>query len=116
LNAGLVVIVATVVAFFLLPRILGARRVSSDIVRQKLAAGAKVIDVRSPQEYRSGAYPGAVNIPLQILHSRLGELPKDRAIVLYCASGARSAAAAAMLKRAGFVDVVNAGGIADLPH
>jgi phage shock protein E len=85
-------------------------------VRSMIQAGAKVIDVRTPEEFEDGAYPGAVNIPLSTLSSRLGEVgPKDGAVVLYCASGARSAQAARVLSQAGFANVVNAGGLSDMP-
>jgi phage shock protein E len=86
------------------------------IVKQKIEAGATVVDVRSAEEFRDGGYPGAVNIPLDALASRLNELPKDKPVVLYCASGARSGVAARHLKRSGFTDVVNAGGLFDMPR
>jgi phage shock protein E len=86
------------------------------IVKQKIEAGATVVDVRSAEEFRDGGYPGAVNIPLDALASRLHELPKDKPVVLYCASGARSGVAARHLKRSGFNDVVNAGGLLDMPR
>jgi phage shock protein E len=82
----------------------------------KVKAGAKIIDVRSPDEFRDGAYPGAVNIPVSELNSRLAEVPKGVPIVLYCASGARSATAAQLLKRSGYSDVMNAGGLDDMPR
>jgi len=86
-------------------------------VKEMIAAGAKIIDVRSPGEFADEAYPGAVNIPLNVLSAKLDEVgPKDKPVVLYCASGARSASAARLLKQAGFTDVVNAGGIADMPR
>lgn len=86
-------------------------------VKDLIAAGAKIVDVRTPGEFADEAYPGAVNIPLQSLAGRLGELgPKDGPIVLYCASGARSAQAARMLKDAGFTAAVNAGGLEDMPR
>ncbi len=85
-------------------------------VKSMIDAGAKIIDVRSPDEFADEAYPGAVNIPLPTLASRLGELgPKDGPIVLYCASGARSAQAARLLAQQGFTAAVNAGGLADMP-
>ena len=88
----------------------------SNRVKDMIAAGARIVDVRSPAEFADGAYPGAVNIPLGILEAKLGELgPKDGAIVLYCASGARSAQAARLLKQAGFANAVNAGGLDDMP-
>lgn len=111
-----VVAAAVVAVALLIPRILGGRKVAPDVVQKKLAEGAKVVDVRTLDEYRSGAYPGAVHIPVQELPQRMGELRKDEALVLYCASGGRSAAAAAMLQRAGFKDVTNAGGLRDMPR
>jgi hypothetical protein len=46
----------------------------------------------------------------------MADLPKDKPIVLYCASGARSAQAARILKRAGFTDVINAGSLVSMPR
>lgn len=90
---------------------------AASIVKDKIKAGAKVVDVRTAGEFADEAYPGAVNIPLNVLPAKLDELgPKDKPIVLYCASGARSAQAARLLKQAGFSDVVNAGGMDDMPR
>ena len=88
----------------------------SNLVMEKLKAGAKIVDVRTQDEFLDGAYPGAVNIPVHELAVRLGELPKNVPVVLYCASGARSAAAAQLLRRSGYPDVVNAGGLEDMPQ
>ena len=86
-------------------------------VKDKIKAGAKIIDVRSAAEFADGSYPGAVNIALNLLPAKMDSLgPKDQSIVLYCASGARSAQAARLLKQAGFTDVVNAGGLGDMPR
>jgi len=106
---------AAAAAFIIIPRLLGARRVPTNIVKERLQAGAKIVDVRTVDEFRTGAYPGAVNIPLQLLSSRLNEIPRDRPVVLYCASGMRSASAAKLLKQAGYGEVVNAGGLRDMP-
>lgn len=74
--------------------------------------GRLVVDVRTPEEYAMGAYPGAVNIPLDELTARVGEMgSKDREIILYCASGARSAYAQRFLAGEGFIRVTNGGGI-----
>ncbi|MDD4427978.1 MAG: FAD-dependent oxidoreductase [Paludibacter sp.] len=71
-----------------------------------------VVDVRTPGEFHSGAYPDAINIPLDELQSKLEELGnKDREITLYCASGARSAYAQRMLMQLGFTKVKNGGGL-----
>jgi phage shock protein E len=86
-------------------------------LRQKIQSGARVIDVRTPDEFADDYYPGAKNIPLSVLRARMYELePKDKPIVLYCASGARSAQAARILAAAGFKDLVNAGGLDDMPR
>ena len=73
-----------------------------------------IVDVRTPHEFQSGAYPGAVNIELDELMERYGELGtnKSRDIVVYCASGARSAYAQRMLAQIGYANVRNGGGIA----
>jgi phage shock protein E len=109
------IVAAILTAIVLLPRLLGVRKMASGIVKQKIDAGATIIDVRTPEEFRDGAYPGARNIPVGNLSARLGEIPKDKPVVLYCASGARSASAARTMKQAGFVDVINAGGLGDMP-
>jgi rhodanese-related sulfurtransferase len=71
-----------------------------------------VVDVRTPEEFYSGAYPSAINIPLDELHARMDELgSKSREITLYCASGARSAYAQRMLMQLGFTNTRNGGGI-----
>jgi len=62
-----------------------------------------LLDVRNPEESRAGSIPGAVNIPLGQLRKRLGELPKDREIVVHCQSGQRSYFAARLLMQEGFI-------------
>jgi phage shock protein E len=110
------VVFAVVVAFVVVRRLVGGGRVNGSVVLEKIKAGAKVVDVRSVAEFRSGAYPGAVNIPVQELDRRMNELPRDLPIVVYCASGGRSAAAERMLRANGFPDVVNGGGLFQMPR
>lgn len=74
-----------------------------------LRRGAVVVDVRSPAEHAAGARPGSLNIPLGELEKRVGELDASKPVIVCCASGTRSAMAAAVLKRHGFKEVVNAG-------
>ena len=66
-----------------------------------------ILDVRSEKEWRKERLPGAVNIPLQELETRMDELPRDREIVLVCASGFRSAAAVGILEKGGFDHLCN---------
>jgi len=85
-------------------------------VEKKIQEGAVVVDVRTPDEYEDGHFPNAINIPVGELIKRAAEIgPKDKAVLLYCASGSRSAMGAKLLKTLGFVDVTNAGGIYDMP-
>lgn len=72
-----------------------------------------VVDVRTPGEFYSGAYPDAINIPLDELMVRKDEFGSNlnRDIVVYCASGARSAYAQRILTQMGYTDVKNGGGI-----
>ena len=85
-------------------------------IEAKIRAGAAIIDVRSPGEFAGGAYPKALNIPIKTLEQRLAEVgPKDKPVVVYCASGGRSAVAEQLLKANGFTDVTNAGGLDDMP-
>jgi len=74
-----------------------------------------VIDVRTPGEFRGGAYPGAINIPLDEIQGRIKELgSQSRDITLYCASGARSAYGQRVLQQLGFTNVKNGGGIGQM--
>jgi hydroxyacylglutathione hydrolase len=68
-----------------------------------------VLDVRTEREWQEGRIEGSVNVPLPRLEARLDELPRDRQVVVHCASGYRSSIAASLLRRHGFEQV------ADLP-
>ncbi len=73
--------------------------------------GALLLDVRTRDEFQERHIDRALNIPVQELANRLGELgPKQRPIVVYCRSGARSALATTLMKNAGY-DVLDIGGI-----
>lgn len=68
-----------------------------------------LLDVRTPLEFASGHIPGAVNIPVDDLRPRLGQLPRDRQIAAYCQVGQRGYLATRILLQAGF-SAVNIGG------
>lgn len=75
----------------------------------------KIIDVRSPLEFASEHVPGAVNMPVELISTRVDEIKAMNApVMVYCRSGARSGMAASILKQAGIADVVNGGSVYDL--
>ena len=88
-------------------------RLSPQTAADRVAqTGALLVDVRAPGERAQRRIAGSVSIPLNQLASRVSELPRDRAVIVYCAGGYRSSIAASLLKRAGFGNVSEmAGGI-----
>jgi len=68
-------------------------------VREQVGNGAVIVDVREPEEWSAGHIPGAVHVPKSYLESRIEGAVPDRSghVVLYCASGNRSAWAARTL-------------------
>jgi rhodanese-related sulfurtransferase len=81
---------------------------------QALQASANpvLIDVRTDAEVGRGIIPGARHISLQTLTARYQEIERDRPVVFYCQSGARSAQASYFLASEGWGEVYNlAGGI-----
>ena len=73
---------------------------------------AYVLDVREPREYAEGRIPGALSVAQSELGPRLAEVPKDRDVLVVCASGNRSLRAAGFLKAVGYTRVTNlTGGI-----
>ncbi|NOK06446.1 MULTISPECIES: rhodanese-like domain-containing protein [Myxococcus] len=84
--------------------------------RRRVEAGATLVDVRTPEEFASGHLPGAVNIPVDELARRFGELGAPQTpLVVYCRSGARSGRAERLLKEQGFQDVFNLGPMSTWP-
>lgn len=91
----------------------GVRVVSAGAAVTLIADNARVIDVRTPEEFTQGHVAGAVNISVEAsdFATRIGELDRDGRYVVYCRSGRRSAIAAQQMKSAGFTDVADAGGL-----
>lgn len=69
-----------------------------------------LVDVRTPLEFSLGHLEGAVNIPHENLRQRMDEIPKDKAVILYCQVGARAYFAERILKENGYDDVKNLSG------
>ena len=95
---------------------IGEKVLEETETNQNVSAGELerlVIDVRTQGEFRSGAFPNALNIPLDDMMSGKLDLGEnlDREIIVYCASGARSAYAQQVLMQRGYTNVKNGGGI-----
>jgi len=86
--------------------------IGRDEAHRLVDQGALLLDVRTPEEFARGHLPGARNVPVQVLESRLADVG-DRAlpVVVYCRSGARSAHAKAILTSHGFGAVSDLGGM-----
>jgi phage shock protein E len=73
-----------------------------------VAAGVKVVDVRTPEEFADGHVPGAVNIPYDEVVARVREIgTPSTPVLVYCYSGGRAATAAKALQEIGFTRVYN---------
>ena len=109
------IIFGLLLAFFLITWFMKRPDITPPAARKLLAnEGALLVDVRSPGEFSSGHIDGARNIPVDALNARERELGgKDRPVILYCASGARSAMATRRLRAAGFSRVYNLGSISN---
>lgn len=84
---------------------LGPKVNYKDLVQE----GAQIIDVRTPGEFQTGHIKGSVNIPLQNLQNGISKIKKDKAVIVCCASGMRSASAKSILKAKGYNEVHNGG-------
>lgn len=93
----------------------GGARVSPDEAQQQVGAGAALVDVRTTIEFADGHIDGSINIPVADLRRRMGEIDASRGVVLYCRSGARSARAAGMLRKAGIEGVYDLGPMSAWP-
>jgi phage shock protein E len=93
-----------------------AAPIPADDALARIDDGARVVDVRTPEEFDAGHLDGAVNIDYQAddFAQLVEELPKDVPYVVYCASGRRATGAVEQMRELGFTDVVNGGGYADL--
>jgi hydroxyacylglutathione hydrolase len=90
------------------PRLSTIRQIAvSDLAAMRGDQTPVVVDVRHEGEWLGGHVPSAIHIPLGHLLRRLSELPKGQPLVMQCQSGSRSAIAASLLRRAGYVDVSN---------
>ena len=76
-----------------------------------------ILDVRTPDEFAEGHINGAVNLDVQSrdFEKELRKLDREKSYLVYCRTGNRSGKARAILMKHGFVDVINGGGLRDMP-
>lgn len=86
--------------------------INAGIAEYKKTDGAVLLDVRTPEEYSDGHIDGGINLPLDRI-SYIEDTVKDKNTPLYvhCLSGSRSAQAVSYLKRIGYTNAKNIGGI-----
>jgi len=87
----------------------GFRDIRATEAKGLLAANKNVylLDVRTPAEFSQGRIPGAVLIPVNEVERRIGEIPRNRPVVVYCAVGSRSGFVAGFLSQKGYREVYN---------
>jgi len=69
-----------------------------------------LLDVREPFERRLASIDPSLHIPMNDVPDRMEEIPKDREVVVYCHTGARSSMVASFLEAQGFLSVANLSG------
>jgi phage shock protein E len=108
----LLVIGSLTVGAMILTKVFG--QVSAARARAMLKQDAKLLDVRSPEEFRSGHLNGAVNVPYQEVGQRIGKIVPDKStpILVYCLSGGRSGVAKSVLRGQGYKEAHNLGSLA----
>ncbi|NNK61875.1 MAG: rhodanese-like domain-containing protein [Gemmatimonadetes bacterium] len=97
------------------------RLAPADFLARRQAAEA-VLDVRTPREYAQRHLKGAINVNLMAPDfarqverlTKKGKLKPDQPVYLYCRSGARSGRAARLLRKEGFAEAYNVGGLRGL--
>jgi len=80
--------------------------VDASAARTLVAAGVKVVDVRTPAEFETGHVPGALNIPFDEMGKRHAEIgPPSTPVLIYCRTGHRSGIAGQTLREKGFAQI-----------
>ncbi len=90
-------------------------KIAPSEVKNRMAQGCILIDVRDEADYIDGHIQGAVGIPIEKI-GYIDKYPRDSQLVFYCYSGKRSAIAVSKALSMGFVNAYNAGGYEELKH
>lgn len=85
----------------------GVRNVDTAGAQKAIAAGARVIDVRTDGEYQMGHIPGAELVPVDQLATAAQSWDREASYVVYCATGSRSASAVQQMQQMGFKNIAH---------
>jgi len=85
------------------------KEIDADELKNRLDAGddIELLDIRSAAELAQGILPNSQHVPMHLIPLRINDFPKDKDIVLYCRSGARSHHACSYLVQQGIDNVIN---------
>jgi rhodanese-related sulfurtransferase len=85
------------------------KEIDANDLQNRIAEGDDFIllDIRSAGELAQGVLPDAEHLPMHLIPLRISELPKDKDVILYCHSGARSYHACAYLAQQGYENAIN---------
>ena len=77
-----------------------------------------LIDVRTPNEFKSARIPNSISVPLNNLIAGIQKVAtnKDTTLIIYCQSGARASSACSELTKIGYTNIRNLGGIMSWPY
>jgi rhodanese-related sulfurtransferase len=75
-----------------------------------------IIDVRPTSAYQKGHIPTAKSFPSSEIFSRLGEIPQDKYLIMYCETGGRAQGVIKKLEKKGYTRLMNWGGISRWPY
>ncbi len=83
--------------------------IESDDLQVRLASDDDIVllDIRTEGEVAQGILPGSEHLPMHLIPIRMSELPRDKDVLLYCRSGARSYHACTYMQQQGFTNVIN---------
>lgn len=85
------------------------KEIESNELKARLDAGEEIelLDIRSAAEVAQGILPNSQHVPMHLIPLRMNDFPKDKDVVLYCRSGARSYHACSYLMQQGVTNVIN---------
>jgi rhodanese-related sulfurtransferase len=90
-------------------------KITMNTVNSDIENGSLLLDVRTEEEFSDGYIDGAINLPLDDIKSnKFPNVSKDKPLYVYCRSGNRSAEASKILEDAGYINVIDLGGVEDV--